>query len=822
MKVAKINDWFEKFGRFEVKYRWWFIIGLAIVTIFCAFGLMRLKMDNGEGDWFDDWDAVKMNQDHFEDIFGSTDSVLAHITAEDVFDPEVLDMIDRLGTRLLNEVPYADSVTSLIELSIPIGTDDGFEVSSPFKDGIPTDSAELAEKKAFILSRESLVNVLVSEDCTETWLILNLEQYSEELSEAMHKIVPPAMEIFNSDEFKSDKWQIRPAGLSYSEYEEELATINQCVTRIAIGFVVMLIFLIVFIRSFRGVVVPAISTVGALVTTLGASAWMGITANTAMLMITVLLAMALAVGYAVHYINSFKLYFRKTGDRKESIVMGVRDTGWALFFTAITTMGGMLSFLAGGIRPMRWVGGITAAAVFMVFAYTIILLPCLLSFGKNKEPDPAFVDTAGSTKTDLRVERMGKAILNKKWITVAVGSAVIIAMIPGIIQIKVNMDYSEMMGERTPYIKRLLEITRSQLGSQYSYDVLIEYEDEDAIKDPEVLKKMDELAEKIGTLSMTKVSNGKPRVSSVTKVIKEMNRTLNGDDLAYYVIPDSQEMVSQILFLYEISGGEDLYDYINPECNAAFLHVELNGYDAEECVQNMDAVNAWVKEMFPDTVTAGLVGEVMQYAAMNGKLVRGSIKSIGTSFIIIFVLLVFAFMSFKSGLIAMLPNVAPILLIGGVMGYAKIPLDMITAMVMPMILGIAVDDTIHFTNHIKYHFELTGNYRKAVENSYREIGKTMIMTTIILCAMFFIFIFSTMTALVRIGYLSIIGLAGALIADYTLTPVLIYLCHPFGKERKVEPEKVISEETVTEEVVAEKTTAESANSESEKNKEENK
>ncbi len=783
MQVKKINEWFEKFGRFEVKNRWAFIFGLLIITVIGCLGLTRLKLDNGEEDWFDDWETTKVNQDHFESIFGSTDTLMAHIKADDVFDPEVLSMIDQLGDELLNSVPYADSVTSLMELSIPIGTEDGFEITSPFEDGVPSDPEELAEKKAFILSRESLVNTLVSADSTETWLIVNLEQYSESLTEAMNKIAPPAMEIFNDPKYKSDKWEIRPAGLSYTEYEEEAVTIEQCISRIAIGFVVMIIFLIIFIRSLRGVVVPAIATVGALGTTLGFSGWMNIKGNNTMILVTVLLSMALAVGYAVHYINSFKMYFRKTGKRKESIVLGVRDSGWALFFTVITTMGGMLSFLAADIRPMRWVGGITAATVFAVFVYIIILLPCLYSFGKDKEPDPTFVDTAGSTKSDLRVEAMGKAILNKKWITVIATVLVVAACIPGLFKIKVNMNYSDMMGERTPYIKRLMEITRSQLGSQYSYEVLIEYDDEDSLKNPEVLKNMDILAERIGTLSQTKVSNGKPRVSSVTKVVKEMNRTLNGDDPAYYVIPDDQDLVSQIMFLYEISGGSDLYDYVSEDFKAGYLHIELAGYDGEEIVQNMDAVKQWVAELFPDASNAGVVGEVVQYAQMNGKLVRGSIKSIGTSLLIILILLIIAFTSFRTGLIAMIPNVVPILLIGGIMGYAGVNLDMITAMLMPMILGIAVDDTIHFTNHIKYHFELTGNYRTAIENSYREIGKTMIMTTVILCAMFFIFLFSTMTVLVNIGWLSIVGLGSALIADYTITPVLLYITKPFGKEK---------------------------------------
>ena len=784
MKVTRINNWFEKFGRFEVKHRWAFLICLIVISVFGSLGLSRLTLDNGEEDWFDDWETTKKNQDHFEDIFGSTDSLLAHIKADDVFDPEVLKMIDELGDDLLQNVPYAQSITSLMELSLPIGTEEGFEVTSPFEDGVPSDARELAEKKSFILSRQSLVNTLVSADATETWLIVNLEQYSENLTEAMEKIAPPAMKVFSNPKYKSDKWEIRPAGMSYTEYEEEAVTMNQLVTRILTGFIVMLVCLTVFIRSLRGIVVPSISTVGALTTTLGFSGWLGIKGNNSMLMITILLSMALAVGYSVHYINSFKMHFRKSGKRKESIVLSVRDSGWALFFTVITTMAGMLSFLAAGIKPMRWVGGITAAAVFAVFAYIIILLPVLYSLGKDKEPDSTFVNTQGATKADLRVESMGKAILNKKWITVIATALVMAAVIPGIFKIEVNMNYSDMMGERTPYIKRLLEITRSQLGSQYDYEVLIEYKDEDAIKNPQVLKNMDILAERIGTLSQTKVSNGKPRVSSVTKIVKEMNRTLNEDREDAYIIPDDQDLVTQIMFLYEISGGTDLYDYISNDFRAAYLKVELAGYDGEEIVKNLADVKKWVAELFPDAENAGVVGEVVQYAQMNRKLVRGSIKSIGTSLIIILVLLVLAFTSVRTGFIAMIPNVVPIVLIGGIMGYAHVNLDMITAMIMPMILGIAVDDTIHFTNHIKYHFELTGNYRSAIENSYREIGKTMIMTTVILCAMFAIFLTSTMNVLVNIGWLSVVGLGSALIADYTITPVLLYIAKPFGKENK--------------------------------------
>ena len=109
---------------------------------------------------------------------------------------------------------------------------------------------------------------------------------------------------------------------------------------------------------------------------------------------------------------------------------------------------------------------------------------------------------------------------------------------------------------------------------------------------------------------------------------------------------------------------------------------------------------------------------------------------------------------------------------------------MLTMTIIPMILGIAVDDTIHFINHIKYELELTSDLKQAIVISFREIGKTMGMTTFILCAMFFVYLFSPLNCLSRVGLLAIVGLASALVADYTLTPALMTLAKPFAGNKK--------------------------------------
>jgi predicted RND superfamily exporter protein len=174
---------------------------------------------------------------------------------------------------------------------------------------------------------------------------------------------------------------------------------------------------------------------------------------------------------------------------------------------------------------------------------------------------------------------------------------------------------------------------------------------------------------------------------------------------------------------------------------------------------------------------------VASFAEMSNKVVYGLLKSFAGSFAIIFVLLALVFGSFRVALIGMIPNIAPVIIIGSIMGYAKIPLDMLTMTIMPMLLGIAVDDTIHFITHIRLELQGTGSYRQGVLNSFGKIGKTLGTTTVILCAMFFVYALSPVAMLFHVGVLAIIGMAVALLADYTLTPLLMFVLKPLGKER---------------------------------------
>lgn len=779
MQVSKINKFFEKIGLWQLRYRWRILAVVCAVSALCLAGLPKLKMSSNEEEWFEDWEQVKVESDQFKEIFGSDDAVMVLVRADDVFEPKVLEAIERLGRRLEEEVPYADEVTSLMTTEIPIGSEDSIEIKNPFADGIPADPAELKAKKDFILSRESLVNNIVSDDAKETWVILSLLNYEGGTEFGAENIARYAQKVILDEAQKSGgAYELKPMGMSYSEMEENDVMATECKVRVLSGFAIMILCLLLFVRSLRGIVVPVLATTAGIGSVLGLSAHLGVTADSNMVTLPILLGMALSVGYSVHYVNSFRMHFRRTGLRKDSVVKAVEETGWPILFTVITTVASLVSFLFAGIGPIRWVGGISASIVLAVYLYVIVFIPILMSVGKDAKPQG---QKTGATKADEAFERFGSRVVARKILVSVLSFVVVAAMIPGILKIKVNMDYIEMMGRKVPYIARILDTLSGKLGSLYSYDVMIRHEDPEAFKSSEAMAALDQLCDEAGKLKLTKISGTKPRVTSACAMMKEINRMFNEDDINYYKIPDDDGLVAQVLVFYS-NNFRDWFDIEGDDFGTTRVHVELSGYDANLIVGDINAAKEAARRLFPGAKIS-IVGEVVEYAEMNKKLVTAELKSFSLSFVIIAILLFLAFSSVKTGLIGMVPNLAPVVVVGGVMGYANFSLDMITMTIMPMILGIAVDDTIHFINHIKYQLEVTGDYKKAIVVSFREIGKTMGMTTFILCAMFFMYTFSPMGCLFRIGMLAMIGLASALVADYTLTPALIYITKPFGEKK---------------------------------------
>ncbi len=787
MKVQKINDKFRKFGEFQMRNRRLLIIIAVIFAVIGIAGLQHLQPHNSRESWFLEDDQIEINTKKFEAQFGNNENIMVLITAKDVFDPEVLKMMKRLGNELLDSIPYADEITSLVDMEISVGTDEGIQVMNPFENGIPENPAELDSIRKLVLSRRAMANKIVSDDCTETILMLSLKEFppeevwsKETTLDPVFQAGEPAVRIITSERYKSDKYTLNPAGLPYTETEERNFFGAEMPQRIAIIFFSMILLLIIMVRSFKGVIAPVFTIFVAGMTVFGFMGWLGIGYDQNMVMLPALLLIAMSVAYSIHLINAFKRFFRKTGKRKEAVLSAVEETGWPLMFTAITTIGSVVSFVTVGIPTISWVGLSCGAVVLANYMFVIILLPIILSFGKDREAQAEVVRK--KRMLDAFLLSMGNWVVKRKKVILIVYAIAVVALIPALFKVYVDMDIFESAGKKVPYINRVYNLTQSKLGSYISYNVSIDFKEEDAIKSPKMLKNLDILVDSISHFELTKKLKNNTSVFSVLDIIKEMNQTLHSDSIEYYRVPDTREEIAQILLLYEMSGGTKAFNWIDEEYSMMRVQVPMYKFQAKEIPIELNAVRRISKALFPEA-TVTIVGSAVQFAEIAIKIIAGELKSVMFSLIIISILLILVFASFKTGLIGLIPNLAPMLVIGAYLGYFDIPLNMMTMTVIPMMLGIAVDDTIHFINSIKYEFEKCGNYKKASLTAFETVGRSLLMTTLVLTVSFATFLLSPVKMIGTMGLLASIGLLAALVTDFLITPALMIITKPFGKER---------------------------------------
>ncbi|MGP1438087.1 MAG: hypothetical protein ACTTKH_03345 [Treponema sp.] len=177
MKIKFVQKFFRRFAEIQIKYRFVFLLVLLAFSVFGITGLKHFKSSADEGEWLIKDEEHSQKNARFEELFGNNEIIGLLIESDDVFQYEVLKMIKDIGGELLDNVPYADSLMSITDIDITVGTEEGMEIYHPFEDGVPNERSEIEKFKQLIMSRKSLVNKIVSSDCKEAWLILNLSPF---------------------------------------------------------------------------------------------------------------------------------------------------------------------------------------------------------------------------------------------------------------------------------------------------------------------------------------------------------------------------------------------------------------------------------------------------------------------------------------------------------------------------------------------------------------------------------------------------------------------------------------------------------------------
>lgn len=745
--------------------------------------MKRMVKETSFDDYFIEDDPMLVKTEEFKSHFGNDYYVGVLTHCDNHFTKKNLTTLRALSDELLDSLSYADKVTSLTDIEFMVGSDDGMTIEQIVPDDIPEEgSAAMDSIKARAYSKPHVARKLISPKGDLSWIMIKLRAFPKDSVWKKTSTVAPDIitgeeveRIINKPKYAS--LHPKGTGMPYVTHCKTVYIGKEMGRLMMIATLICMVVMLFMTRSLRGIIAPIISVVGGLFTTYGIAGFTQMYVDSTVLMIPTILAFAVAIAYNIHIFSYFSGRMRIHGERRKAIVETIREIGWSVFFCGFTTLVSLLSFLVIPIRPMHCVGIISSMSVFFVLITSLVVTPVLLSFGKNKRPIEGFTEDSDTRWTRFMVMFSDKVLRNPKKIGYSF-LAVCILLCIGLWKIEAAFDIERTMGLKVDYVKEVMEVGHSELGSLYSYDLIVELPENDMAKEPEYLKRLDELQTKVNGYELTK------RSTSILDILKDLNQTLNNGDTTFYRIPDTEEEVAQMFLLYENAGGTESEYWMDYDYRRLRLMVEISEFNSARVERELSRIQNDAEKLFPGAKIT-TVGNIPQYVTMMQYLVRGQMLSFVISILIIGVILMIAFQSIRVGLIGLIPNMMPAIFVGGYMGWAGIPLDMMTATLLPMMLGMAVDDTIHFINHSKLEYDRTLHYQTAIRRTFRVVGIAIVITSVITSAVFASFCSSACNMCLNFGLMAIIGILSALAADLFVTPILVNKCKVFGKEKQL-------------------------------------
>lgn len=780
MKIEKINQWFRRQGERIIRRRWFVLPVFVLMLALGLGGLKQIKISTSWNDYFLEDDPMLVQTEAFKEIFGNDNYAAVLTSTDNTFTKENLELLRRLSNEMLDSLSYADKITSLTDIEFMVGNEDGIVIEQIVPDEIPEDAEGLAEIRRRAFMKPYIANRLVSTDGKQSWILLKLRPFPEDSVWQAKGSISPSMITGKELENIITKPEYAPlhpkgSGMPYLA-ERKVEWVNQEMPRLmGIAILLAIIVLALATRTLRGVIVPLVTAASSIIMSYGIVGYMHMTIDSGMMMVPMLLAFAIAVAYNIHIHSYFRRQMLIHGKRKQAAVETIGEMGWPVLFSALTTFAALLSFLAIPIVPMHFVGVTTSASVMLTFLIAVTIMPVMLSFGKDKKPSELEKRSEDTLRLDGILTKFGEGVLKWRRVVWTVFFLITGFLLYQFTKIETAFDVERTMGRKIPYVDNILKVAESELGAMYSYDVLIDLLENDAAKQPENLRALEELTKAVDAYPLTK------RTTSILNILKDLNRTLHENGENYYTIPQNADEIAQQMLLYEGAGGSESEYWIDYDYRRLRLKVDIKTYNSGEAERELQQVTELAQKLFPKAKISP-VGSLPQFTTMMQYIVRGQIASFIIALVVIGILMMLVFGSVKTGLIGLIPNIMPAIVVGGLMGWMNYPLDMMTATIMPMVLGLAVDDTIHFINHGHLEFDRQKSYKQAILRTFRIVGTPIVLTSIIVSSNFAAYTISDATSFVHMGILSVAGMLSALLSDLCITPLLFRKFKIFGEE----------------------------------------
>ena len=610
--------------------------------------------------------------------------------------------------------------------------------------------------------------------------------------------------IYDQPEF-AEAFTFYPIGTA-GMMEFSMETLMQAGMLIGLAMVLIVLLLYTLFGTGSAVVWPVVAIGSSCVWVFGGMAWLGMP-MTQLISLTIMLVLAVGIADCVHVMSEYLLFKREGMDHAGAMRRSFEKTGLPILLTTITTMAGMLAIAFGGVGQFVTFGISSALGVLAAFIFTVIVLPVLLEFWHPHPVDKSY--EPGRLRRILTAPFRGVGWVARKtgiaWLVSAHWLQPLLDRVPafahrarypivvvfvgifaicgyGATQVTIDSNLVELFKKDTP-IRSAYEIVDEHMAGTGAMEVMLDFGTPDAFSDHRVLKAVDamqtDLKDRYGKYVV--------RTASIADLVKTTNQTMNEDDPAFYTIPDNSLAVSQLLFLFNSSNPEDRRALVSDDYSRSHVTVQLRNAGSHEYGEFFEGIEDIIGSHFEELradypeYEVTLTGTFALMMRMADVISESQVRSLSLAVVIISAILVVTLGSVQGGLLAIIPNMLPAVLAFGLMGLLGIPLDTDTLMIAPLIIGIAVDDTIHFVTHYRMALGRGRSATEALIQTVKEVGQAVTFTTLVLGVAFAMLAFSDYLGIAKVGIFGSLAIFVALLCDLLFLPALIYIFQPkFG------------------------------------------
>lgn len=759
-----MQKWFE----FSLKYRPWLAAIICLLTLLAAFYFFTnfTRSDNSLPVWFKPADPALQTYNKLVHEFGPDRFVVAAFEVGNAFDGQVLHFVDEL-TKTLEELPEIAEVASLSTIQTLKSEQDTLTIAPLMPEG-PL-GADFDQIKNQALADPDIANHLVTTDGKIINFIIqvNTEYSFDQSRELKNKIL---------DIIRKKNGHNYPFHLSGSPIVDE--AFNRLVVRDQTIFfpatLLLVIIILVFIfRSWRLAAGALALQVVVLLWILALYFYLGFSMNVVSGLFCSII-ITVCTTNSIHLVLEYQRLLSKGDAPEKAACVAHYKIVRPCLFTALTTIAGLLAFTGSTIPPIQHLGLFTAAGVLLALGFTIFILPSWL---------PRLAcrwKIMGRTDLWNRcLHFLAMATTRHAFATLFIFTVLTIMALVGVFGLKIETNFFEYF-LKNEKARQDLEFFEHNLSGVARYDIILD-STEPIAKNPEVLKKIDGFTAWVENDGVTK------QVFSHVGLIKKINHALNHQNPESYRVPDSQNEIAQILLLLESSGKDEIEKYRTPDYQTIHLKAQAKWLSSEKMRPYLKNIENYFENNLKSLgIAISITGHGPLWVQLDRQILLSQVVSILSALVIILLMLMVFLKSIKMGLVALVPNIIPIIFTLGFMGWFGIHLNVATVMIAAVTLGITVDDTIYYLSRFKKNLQKTaGDIPDSILQTHTRIGKAILHASLVLMVGFGILCLGSFTPTIYFGSMVALTFFFAIIGELLLLPALLMMVGRKGRLKTV-------------------------------------